>query len=346
MDVFSTEYLAGVVENLIRPPSFILDRYYPTVQTFESEEIHFDIIDKKRRLAPLVSPYVPGKVMNKVGRKVNTFSPAYTKDKRVFEPSLGFKRAIGEQIGGMQLDPARRIEQAVVVELEDQVDVLTRRLELMAVESLRTGKCVIAGEQYPSVTVDFQRDATLTIAALAGGARWNQVATATPLDNLRTWALKALKLSTVYPTDIYMHVTDYQFFIQCVQVKDRWTALNSNQLGTNIALGKELTEGGVYMGSIDGFNIFVYSGWYTAEADAAPDAQNEILAPGQLFGCAPQVKGVRAFGAIKDMDALKAAEYFPKSWTNDDPSVRYIMLQSAPLMIPTRPNASFGATLY
>jgi hypothetical protein len=35
--------------------------------------------------------------------------------------------------------------------------------------------------------------------------------------------------------------------------------------------------------------------------------------------------------------------YFVKSWTEEDPSVRFLMLQSAPLVFPTRPNASFKA---
>jgi hypothetical protein len=284
--------------------------------------------------------------MNRRGRKVNAFSPAYTKDKRVFEPKDGFKRAVGEQIGGTQIDPARRIEMAIVDELTDQVEILTRRLEMMSVESVRTGKVVVVGDGYPSVTVDFGRDASLSIADLAGGARWNQIATSKPLDDLRGWALKVLKLSGAWPADVYMHVNTYQWFIQAAQVKDRWTALNSNQLGTNLVLGREVTEGGVYMGSIDGFNIYVYSGWYTGEDDAAPDSANEILADGQLFGCAPAVAGVRAFGAIKDMDSLQEAEYFAKSWTVPDPSSRQIMLQSAPLMVPTRPNATFGVKVY
>jgi hypothetical protein len=52
MDFYSTEYLMGVVESLIRPSSFILDKYFTRVQTFATEEIFFDVIDKKRRIAP------------------------------------------------------------------------------------------------------------------------------------------------------------------------------------------------------------------------------------------------------------------------------------------------------
>jgi hypothetical protein len=36
-------------------------------------------------------------------------------------------------------------------------------------------------------------------------------------------------------------------------------------------------------------------------------------------------------------------EYFTKSWTIPDPSTRILLMQSAPLMVPYRINASFSA---
>ena len=337
MDRFSTEYLMGVVEDLKRPPRFFLDRYFPRVETFSTEAIDFDVVDRKRRVAPLVSPLAAAKLTNQVGRVVKSLTPAYTKDKRVFDASRGFKRAIGEKIGGA-VSPAQRIDLAIVGELEDQVNMLTRRQEVMGAEAMRTGKIVLVGEQYPAVTVDFNRDATLSPVALAGGAMWS-AATATPLDNLRTWALLGLKKSGVFLTDVIMSVDVYQKFIVNAAVQARWAALNSNQLGTNLQLGVAQVEGAVYMGQIDGFNIFVYAGWYIDEQDA----EQEIHPTGWVTMSAPAaVEGVRAQGAIKDVENPVEAEFYAKSWTEPDPSVRYIMLVSAPLTVPVRPNATLG----
>lgn len=59
-----------------------------------------------------------------------------------------------------------------------------------------------------------------------------------------------------------------------------------------------------------------------------------------------QIQGVRAFGAIRDETAgFQAMPYYPKSWVDEDPSVRYLLMQSAPLVVPTRVNASFAATV-
>ena len=58
------------------------------------------------------------------------------------------------------------------------------------------------------------------------------------------------------------------------------------------------------------------------------------------------VEGTRAYGAIKDEAAgFQAMPYFAKSWVEQDPAVRYLMLQSAPLTVPYRVNASLGATV-
>jgi hypothetical protein len=109
MDIFSTNVLVGVVQSLIRPPSFFLDRFFPTIQQENTEEIHFDLDNGKRRIAPFVSPLVAGKIVESRGFTAKTFRPAYVKDKRVFDTSRPLRRAMGEQIGG-SLSPEQRIQ--------------------------------------------------------------------------------------------------------------------------------------------------------------------------------------------------------------------------------------------
>ena len=58
------------------------------------------------------------------------------------------------------------------------------------------------------------------------------------------------------------------------------------------------------------------------------------------------IAGVRVFGAIEDEQAqLHPHQYFPKSWLIEDPPKRVLMTQSAPLVVPGRPAASFAATV-
>src|SRR5690606_27202002 len=63
MDIYSTGALVRVVESLDVPVPFLLNRYFTLRQQSENEKIYFDRKDKKRRLAPFVSPLVEGKVV-------------------------------------------------------------------------------------------------------------------------------------------------------------------------------------------------------------------------------------------------------------------------------------------
>jgi hypothetical protein len=65
-----------------------------------------------------------------------------------------------------------------------------------------------------------------------------------------------------------------------------------------------------------------------------------------LIGSPHQLEGTRCYGVIQDEKAgYRAQRYFSKSWLEEDPAVRWLLLQSAPLIVPYRPNASFCATV-
>lgn len=335
-DLFSTNTLTGVVGSLFSVPQFLLDRYFPNVQRSPTEEINFDVLNKTRRLAPFVSPVVAGKVVQSLGFTTKTFKPAYIKDKRVFDVNRPLKRSAGEQIGGT-LSPADRQRNLLAVDLVDQIDMINRRLEVMAAEALRTGAVTVTGELYPTQNVSFGRAAGLTVT-LTGAARWAQ-AGVKPLDLLQDWAQLVLQTSGAMPTDVVMTVDTWKVFRIDADVKLR---LDQFRGVSTMTMNAQIAEGGVFMGVVDGFNVYVYAGWYVDDNGT----EQPIMPAGTVLLCGQQVDGVRAFGAIRDEEAgWQAMPYFPKSWVEQDPSVRYLMMQSAPLVVPYRVNASLSATV-
>src|SRR5262249_50778219 len=144
-DLFSTDTLNRVVASLLGDPQFLLDRFFPIVQTENTEEIHFDTLDGKRRISPFVSPLVEGQIVASLNFKTSTFKPAYIKDKRVFDMNRPLKRYPGEPIGG-NLAPSDRLRAMIARDMQDQLTMLNRRLEVMAGEVLVTGKSTISGD--------------------------------------------------------------------------------------------------------------------------------------------------------------------------------------------------------
>lgn len=335
-DLFSTDTLNRVVASLLGNPQFLLDRYFSIVQSETTEEIHFDTLNGARRVAPFVSPFVEGQMVESQQFRTSTYKPAYTKDKRVFDMNRPLKRSAGEQIGGT-LSPNERLRAMIAQDLQDQIDMLRRRQEVMCGEVLTTGKLTITGDKYPTAQLDFGRAAGNTIVA---NPLWN-AAGAHILDDLQDWGQLALKQTGALLLDLIITVDVWKVFRNDAIVKDRMITFQSANQVPSLNPNAQLTEGGVFMGTVDGFNIFVYSGWYVDPADGV---EKPILPAGTAILTGGQLEGVQAYGAIRDEAAgLQAVPYFSKSWTQEDPSVRYLMLQSAPLVVPYRPNACIKA---
>lgn len=106
-----------------------------------------------------------------------------------------------------------------------------------------------------------------------------------------------------------------------------------------IILGNEKAR---FVGNIGDFEVWVYNDIYIEG-----DTEKKILPENTvLLGSRGGVEGVRCYGAIKDEQAnFQANRYFPKSWLENDPAVRWMLLQSAPLVVPYRPNATMCVTV-
>ena len=341
MDIFSTHVLAKVVENLPTPSSFLLDTFFPNVQTSDKEEIFFDVTDSKPRITPFVSPLLPGKVVDGNGYQTKSFKPAYVKDKRRFDANIPYKRVAGEVIGG-SLSPAQRYERALATTLQDQLDNLTRREEVMAAEILRTGQVVVSGDGYPANTVSFGRDAALT-KALVGSNTWASSGSK-PLDNLEDWAADIQNKSGTVAKTVVMDPEAWKIFRSNASVEKY---LDYRRGTTNTLNADPITRGkdskARYVGSIGDFDIYVYNDSYINDAG---ETTNLLPSKTVILGSRDGLDGTRCYGAIHDEKAnWTATRYFTKSWVEEDPSVRWLLLQSAPLVVPYRPNACLCATI-
>ncbi|AIF81422.1 capsid protein of prophage [endosymbiont of Acanthamoeba sp. UWC8] len=342
MDIFSTFVLNRTVEHLERPASFLLNSFFGSIQTEESEEIHFDIDKSKPRLAPFVSPLIAGKVVANEGFMTKSFKPAYVKDKRRFDANAPLKRSIGETIGG-SLPAGRRLEAAISRALHNQLENLTRREEVMAAEALCKGKITVTGEDYPTVEVDFQRDEALTII-LTGTTRWSND-NVNVLEDIEDWAALIQEKSGAVARTIIMDPKAWRLFKNKPIVKemlDIRRGTNSSLSITPIVRGQG-AEKARYGGAIGDFDFYVYNDVYVDDSGEI----KTLLPPNTvIIASREQIEGTRCYGVIQDEKAgYRAQHYFTKSWVEEDPAVRWLLMQSAPLLVPYRPNASFCATV-
>lgn len=339
MDIFDVAVLNRVVEQLEQPQSFLLDRFFPNVQTEpNSLEIHFDVDESKPQIAPFVSPLVAGKIMKNDGFTTKSFRPAYVKDKRRFDGQGPLRRRAGERIGG-SMTPAQRQAAHIALTQARQLQALTLREVVMATEILTTGKVTISGEKYPTRVVDFGRDPGHTLV-LGAAVEWGD-AGVSPLDNLDSWLGTIQTNSGASGTTVVMDPLAWGLFRKDAEVKElldnRRIELTRN--GTPLQVGMlGNRKQGRNVGAVGDLDFWVYQDTYVDENGAT---QKMLPDYSVIIGSPEDLEGTRCYGMIQDEEANWEAErYFSKSWLEKDPAIRYILLQSAPLLVPYRPDAT------
>lgn len=343
MDIFSTATLVQTVPNLKTSQNWLLDRFFPNVVTYETEEVAIDVEVGSRRMAPFCSPLVQGKIVESRRYQTNTFKPAYIKDKRVPDLRKPIKRQFGERIGG-EFTLAERAMYNMQAEMEDQIDGTNRRLEWMAAKALQTGKVTIKGEGFETTEVDFGRDSDLTIT-LTGANMWPTTIVAgntKPTDDLEAWATRVLQKSGVVVTDVVFTSKSWKAF-KCDErvIKNGIEQPLLSPYNNAVNPGTHVQVGAIYMGRWGQFDLWLYNDWFI---DPDDNIEKPMIDDGSVVLSGSQLQGTRAFGAILDDEFnYGAMAYAPKTWVEKDPGQRFIMMQSAPIIIPSRVNASFCA---
>ena len=355
---YTTAKLVQVVPNLKTAQNFLLDTFFPGIVEYDTEEVAIDIDIGLRRMAPFVSPLVEGKLVEQRKYQTNMFKPAYIKDKRAPDLRKPVRRQIGERIGGELTGQERELAN-LQMEMADQVDMVNRRLEWMAASALTSGTVTIAGDGFPSTLIDFGRAASLTIA-LSGGAEWGATLNAAGRDTnitgqIDAWAARILKASGAVVTDIVFTNTPWHYFLQAEGVQGAIFYPSLAGDGNKLNPGSQIKKGAVYKGRWGQYDLWLYNDWYIDGSNV----EQPMLADGTvLMSGGEALMGTRAFG----MRALRADRvplsqildpafnygpmaYAPKTWIQEDPAQRIIMLQSAPLVIPSRVNACLAATV-
>lgn len=337
-DIYSTAFLNRVVDTMSPVPQVFMDLFFREVLTHDSEEVYIDKVTDKPRLTPFVHPLHQGKVIDSIGYGTSVVKPAYLKDIRQHNPLKALKRRAGEALTG-SMTPAARQQANIVADLADQRRMLARRMEVMAIEAIRDGKATIIGEGFNAV-IDFGRDAALTVT-LTGTDKWDN---ATPPDipaQLEAWSqLIADRDGNV--DAVIMDPKAWKLMQANPAVRELLDIRKGDSSNLMIDPKIAIQAGVQFKGYLGQFPIWVYSGSYVDPADGVtkkymPD--NTVVLAGQ------RVEGVRHFGAIMDVDVLVARELYAKSWKQDEPSIRFLKLESAPLLVPYRPNSSAKFTV-
>lgn len=343
--IYDSRTLLGVFWNddYMEPPENYWLQFFPSTINFETETIDFSQIRDVRKLAPLVVPTAQGVPIYSAAERLTQVKPAYVKPKDPITATRMIRRAagLGELAQTTPLTPAQRYSAILADIVRQHRYAIERRWEWMAAGAVIDGKNILVDERYPETEVDFGRNAAQTVVLTAGN-RWGDAGVSI-LEDIASWR-------TTTRNAKFGGVTN-----RATIGSDVWTVMRRDpeikellntqyKSGANVSLKMGMLEGleVEYVGNIEGLEFYVYSDYYQQpDGTVVPYMSSKDVV---LTG--PNIRGIRCYGAIQDVGArFQPLSVFGKMWNEEDPSATFVMHQSAPLMVPVNPNASFKATV-
>lgn len=344
--IYRTSTLVDVLrdDELMMPPSnYWLSLCFPSTVQFDTEEIDFSRLTDSRKLAPLVVPTAQGVPIYTQAEYRASLKPAYIKPKDAVNASRVIKRVAGygELNSSPAMSPSERYNAIVADILRQHRRAIERRWEWMASEAVQHGKVTLVDDRYPETVVDFERDAAHTVT-LTGATRWGESGVDI-LSDIESWKKLARRAKFGGPLNrltVGTEAWDVMRTDTAILNLLKTDYLPAQRNGLDLNLG--VTEGldVEWVGRINGTtDVYVYSDYYEEDGEVV-----EFMNPNDVVLTGPNIRGVRAFGAIQDTSSnFQPLEIFPKMWPEQDPSATFIMTQSAPIMVPMNPNNSFRA---
>lgn len=332
--IYTTHDLLSMVRVMRNPSTFWLDNFFPNQINFQTRYIDFDKVDETQRLAPFVAPTSQGKVISKEGYTTQRFAPAYVKPKGVVDPSQLIERRAGEAYTGEMSISQRR--DAVVVDMTRKFkNQIVRRWNWMAAQAALYSSVTISGENYPTVSIDFGRHADLT-EVLTGTDAWDDAAS-NPIADLDAMNNRRMELSGYGSNGIIMGTDAWNAFSTHAKIANLLETRRGSTSVAEVGPGDGMPY--QYRGRFGSVDVWTYAEIYENDSGVS----TPFMDPRDVVSIATEgFQGTRCFGAILDKRAgWQSLDIFAKMYEQEDPSVEYLLMQSAPLMVPKNPNASY-----
>jgi len=339
IDLFNSRTMLRQLEQMKPAQSFLRDLFFQDTDIHDTDTLDIDVIKGKRRLAPYVSPKMEGKRVERIGWTTNTVKPPYVKMKMETNSEHLLNRTPGNTVYSDNMTPLARAAFQLGQDLRELSDLLDRREEYQCAEALNAGTVTISGDGL-SYTVDFLMAAGHKIT-LTGTNLWSD-SDSDPLKNLRTWRRLIIQDSGISPDVVILASDVVDVFLEHSRVA---ATLDNKRVDRGLIRPETLPNAATYLGYIFeiGCDLYAYDEWYI---DPADDTEKALVPAGKVWMGSTRARTTKHYGLIQDIENGDfAVSRFPKSWVVEDPSVRWLMLQSAPLMALHQSDAFVSATV-
>lgn len=330
IDIYDRRSMLQAVRQMMPTNTFLKDLFFADTKTFDTEAVDVDYYKGRRKMAPFVSPRLPGTVVERSGFTTKSFKAPLIKPKRILTADDLKKRSMGENVYSSKSPDERATEMLAddLIELDDQI---TRREEWMAAQVLFTGQVHMVGDGVDAILdYDFTNKVALT-----GTDKWSDPASK-KYRWLKSTRLAIIQKSGITPDTVLMASDVVDSFIEDLEIQKMMDIRNVEMGKIN---PKALPNGVTYIGTLTalGLDIYSYDEWYFDEETGTEKA---MVPPGHLLMGSTRSKSSMLYGAVTLIDPVSKSfvtyegSRIPHTWVSEDPPSRTIQINSRPLPVP------------
>lgn len=342
INIFERRLMLAALEELREPSTFFLKKFFANQMEFDTEKVDVDVYKGKRRVAAYVNPRAQGQVVDRLGYKTYTYQPPYLKPKMATTAEDLLNRVPGEVIYANNMGPEQRAAMQLGKDMAELEDIIIRAEELQAKQALFDALVEVHDVEGNDVVEDitFPRESTHTVDLTASGeTAWNETGS-NKIKNLKDWRKLNIQDSGVASDIVVMGSDAADEFLDDSSIQN---LLDNRRIDVGNLVIEAQELGVTYIGKILGMDIYQIDEWYIPLGSSTESAL--VPAKKVLVG-STKARCDRLYGAIRDAEnGLMAMARYPKSWVENDPSVRWFQLHSAPLCVPTQVDAFTVATV-
>lgn len=145
IDFYKTHTLLAAIEQVPTIHTFLRDRYFPTNETtdvFSTDDVLIEYREGSKKLAPFVAPRKGGITITRNGSYMERYEPPFIAPRRAMTIDDLKKRGFGEALM-TQLTPDMREAAMLLKDADELTQLIIRREEAMAAETLINNGCVM-----------------------------------------------------------------------------------------------------------------------------------------------------------------------------------------------------------
>lgn len=348
-DIFGTHTLLMGIEQVTPPRTFLRDRYFPTNEAtdiFSTNDVLVEYKDGSKKLAPFVAPRKGGVTITRQGYKMNRFEPPFIAPRRTLTIDDLSKRGFGEAFL-TTLTPEARQATMLMRDMQELTELIVRREEAMAAETLINNKCVLF-----EIADDMEKGDEKEIVFYEGGSnpatytpatKWGE-AGAKILDDIYTMA-QTLMQRGLAATDLIVAPDVAAIIVNDEKIQKLLDIKNYDLGGVQPA---ELPNGVARIAHLNVYGVMIDVLSYAETYEDKDGKMKQYIPAGHVVLTAPNA-GRTLYGAVSQVEQADGAVHtytgrrIPKYFSDAQADVRTITLKSCPLLIPNNVNPWIAA---